>query len=246
MLGMTSALRALRESLALWPLLGWVCGALYIATLITDPDGMRAGAGLSLFAPSGERLLAFGASGARPVLLMHRWWTLFSAGWLHGDLIHIGMNMLWLRQLAPAVEELYGTGRAWVIYVLSGAAGFAASSLSAFAPWYLGWLGRPGTTVGASAALFGLLGALLHYSRRGGSRALGQTVWTWAIAAFVFGLLPGFRIDNWAHLGGFIGGWLLSYWLDPLRPERLDHLVAAVLCLLASAGAVIWSLATWR
>src|SRR6185503_18529924 len=106
--------------------------------------------------------------------------------------------------------------------------------------------GGGGFTVGASAALFGLLGALVHYSRRGGSRALGQMVWTWAIASFAFGLLRFLNIDNWAHLGGFVGGWLISYWLDPLKPERVDHLIAGALGLVVSLGAVVVSLLTWQ
>ena len=240
MFGLGSSLRKLESALSLWPLVGWICGALYIASRATDPRGPMSGAG-GFFAPSNERLLAFGASGAYPVFELGRWWTLLSAGWLHGNLLHIGMNMLGLRQIAPAVEQLYGTGRAWVIYTVSGVLGFALSTASVFMPFFRGG----GVTIGASAALFGLLGALVHYSRRGGSRALGQMVWTWAIASFAFGVLfPG--IDNWAHLGGFAGGWLLSYWLDPLRPERLDHLIAGALGLLASLGAVVWSLVTWR
>lgn len=243
---MSGALQKVRSALELWPLVGWVCGALYLATLATDPNGFLGGeGGPSFFSPSMERILAFGASGAVPVFQYGRWWTVLSAGWLHAGILHLIMNMIGLRQIAPAVEQLYGTGRAWTIYVLSGAAGFVLSSVSPFMGPLGRVLGRGQVTLGASAALFGLLGALLHYSRRGGSRALGQMVWTWALAMFVFGLLfPG--IDNWAHLGGFAGGWLLSFWLDPLKDERLDHLIAALLCIVASAGAVVCSLATWR
>ena len=241
MFGIGSSLRKIESALALWPLVGWLCGGLFLATLATDPRGAFAGAG-GFLTPSRDPLLAFGASGAYPVFGLGRWWTVLSAGWLHANLLHIGMNLYGLRQIAPAVEQLYGTGRAWIIYTVSGAVGFAASTMSVFVP-ILG--GRGGYTIGASAALFGLLGALLHYSRRGGSRALGQMVWTWAIANLAFGLLfPG--IDNWAHIGGFLAGWLLSYWLDPLRQERIDHLIAGVLCLLASAGAVVWSLVSWQ
>lgn len=244
MFGLGGTLRKLESALALWPLVGWACGALYIAALATNPQGLTPG---GLFAPDSERLLAFGASGILPVFRFGRWWTVLSAGWLHANLLHIAFNVYGLWQIAPAIERIYGTGRAWLIYTLSGAMGFAFSSLSVFVPGCVGGvLGRAGTTVGASAALFGLLGALLHYSRRSGMRALGQMVWSWALPMFVFGLLPGLHIDNWAHLGGFAGGWLFSYWLDPLKPERLDHLVGAVLCILASAGAIVWSIVTWR
>jgi rhomboid protease GluP len=149
-----------------------------------------------------------------------------------------------VRQLAPAVEQIYGGARAVVIYVLAGAVGFLFSTLSPFAPRLVQMvMGGGGVTVGASAALFGLLGALLHYSRTGGSRALGQYLWTWAAGLFVFGLVfPG--VDNWAHLGGFLGGWLLSVMVDPRRPERPFHLALAVVCLVASAAAVIWSVVT--
>jgi rhomboid protease GluP len=246
MFGLGSSLRKLESALSLWPLIGWICGAIYIAALATDPRGPMAGAS-GLLAPSNERLVAFGASGAYPFFELGRWWTLLSANWLHANLLHIGMNMLGLRNIAPAVEQLYGTGRAWIIYTVSGVIGFAASTASVFMPGFVRLVmgGGGGITIGASAALFGLLGALLHYSRRGGSRALGQMVWPWAIANLVFGLVVR-GVDNWAHLGGFAGGWLLSYWLDPLKPERIDHLIGAVLCLAASAGAVVVSLVTWR
>ncbi|HXT22241.1 MAG TPA: rhomboid family intramembrane serine protease, partial [Thermoanaerobaculia bacterium] len=172
MFGLQRSLQGLQSLLGLWPLVGWVCGALYIAALVTDPQGFSAGA---FFAPSDERLLAFGASGAVPVIRFGRWWTLLSAGWLHANLLHIGMNMLALRQVAPAVEQLYGTGRAWVIYTLSGVCGFALSTASVFMPPFVGKIMGVGTvTLGASAALFGLLGALLHYGRRGGNKAIGQ------------------------------------------------------------------------
>ena len=229
----------------LWPLVAAACVVLYVAMLAVDPGGIRSRAGLFGFlAPSTESLLAFGASGVVPVIGQGHWWTLLSAGWLHGNLLHILFNLMWVRQLAPAVAHLYGPGRTLIIYTLASAAGFLASSMNVFMPGILRMmLGRGQFTVGASAALFGLLGALIHYSRRGGSRVMGQQVWSWAIPLFAFGLLfPG--VDNWAHLGGFVGGWLVSRWLDPMRPERLDHLIAGGIGLLASAAAVLWSLWT--
>jgi rhomboid protease GluP len=249
MFGMGSALRELESAMSLWPLVGWVCGALYVACLVTDPRGLGLSGGLALFPVSIERALAFGASGAYPVFELGRWWTLLSAGWLHGGLLHLGLNMYGLWQIAPAVEQVYGTGRAWVIYTLSGVTGFALSTFAG-TPWMprlLGsLLGGGGVTLGASAALFGLLGALLHASRTFGKRALSQRIWSWALFSFIFGLMPGLRIDNWAHLGGFIGGYALSLVLNPHREGRSDHVVAALVCLAASAAAIIASLVTSR
>jgi hypothetical protein len=54
--------------------------------------------------------------------------------------------------------------------------------------------------------------------------------------------MPG--IDNWAHLGGMAGGYLVSLWLDPLQPERGDHTIGALLLLVASLAAIAYSVVT--
>jgi rhomboid protease GluP len=67
---------------------------------------------------------------------------------------------------------------------------------------------------------------------------------SWVFMAGIFGfLLPG--IDNWAHAGGFAGGYLMGRWLDPLTPERINHLAIAVVCLAASILAIIASVVVW-
>ncbi len=81
-----------------------VCGVLYALTLMTDPSAIGGGGFLSLLAPGQRPLFLFGASGAVPVFAAGRWWTVLSAAWLHGGLLHIGMNMMWLRQLMPVVQ----------------------------------------------------------------------------------------------------------------------------------------------
>ena len=58
----------------------------------------------------------FGASGAYPVFGYGRWWTILSAGWLHGGALHILFNMMWVRQIGPAVADIYGAGRMVIIY----------------------------------------------------------------------------------------------------------------------------------
>ena len=168
---------------------------LYVAMLVVDPSHIGMGGLFSIGAPSQESMLRFGASGAVPVFVLGRWWTLLSAGWLHGGLLHIGFNLYWIRFLAPETAELYGPARTVIIYTISSITGFLASSL----------LGVP-LTLGASAPILGLLGALVYYGRRTGSSAVGRMAWSYALFMIVFGFLMGGRTDNWAHLGGFVGG----------------------------------------
>ncbi|HVS03516.1 MAG TPA: rhomboid family intramembrane serine protease [Thermoanaerobaculia bacterium] len=239
MWGLTPLLRGLSLEGAFVPLVVGGSVVVFLATLAFDPSAIGMGGGMfGLLSPGRASLFVFGASGAEPVFRFGRWWTLLSATWLHGGLIHILFNMMAIRAIAPAVVHLYGPGRTTILYVVSGATGFAMSSLSPFLPGLLRLVLGAGTfTVGASAALFGLLGALLHYSRRGGVAALGQQIWVWVGGMLLLGLvLRG--IDNWAHIGGLAGGWLLAYWLDPLQPERVDHMLVGLLLLLASLAAI--------
>lgn len=241
--GFAPLLRRLGQDLGFAPLVIGACVVLYAATLLADPGGIRSSGFLSFLSPSRASLVLFGASGALPVFGLGRWWTVLSAGWLHGGVLHILFNMLWVRQLAPATAQLYGPGRAVIIYTVSCVTGFALTTAANLFPGFLQTIlgGGAGITIGASAPIFGLLGALIHYGRRGGISALSQQVWSWAIILFIFGyLIPG--VDNWAHLGGFAGGWLISYWLNPLKPERMSHLVGALVCLALSAASIIASL----
>jgi len=95
--------------------------------------------------------------------------------------------------------------------------------------------------VGASAPIFGLIGALWWYGHRGGNSHLSQQVKQMALGMLVFGfVMPG--VDNWAHLGGLAGGWVTARILDPLTPERGDHVVIALACLALSVASVAASL----
>ena len=92
--------------------------------------------------------------------------------------------------------------------------------------------------------VFGLLGAVVYYGRRTGSSMASSQAWSWAIPLFIFGLiLPG--IDNYAHAGGFGGGYLAGRMLDPLRRETIDHMLAAVACLVLSVLSVVASVLHW-
>jgi rhomboid protease GluP len=239
MWGLASLLRNVGDDMGFTMLILWACGALYLACLVVDPEGIRNQGLLSFLSPSGESLLRFGASGAWPVFGLGRWWTFLSAGWLHGSVLHILFNMMWIRNLAPPTAQLYGPGRTVIVYTVAGVCGFAASTLAAFVP-FPPILAGAGVTVGASAPLFGLLGALLHYGRRTGSSHIGQQAKSLAFTMLLFGfVMPG--VDNWAHLGGLGGGYLAARLLDPLHPERGNHVIAAALCLALSLAAVVAS-----
>jgi rhomboid protease GluP len=241
MFGFAHLLRDLGDDMGFAKLVMFGCGALYLASLAADLEAIGMGGMLSFLSPSLRSQFLFGASGAVPVFGYGRWWTVLSAAWLHGGVLHILFNMLWVRDLAPPTARLYGPGRAVVIYTVAGVTGFLASSTAgAFLPFLPRFLGGAGFTVGASASIFGLIGALLHYGRRGGSSMIGQQAKSLALTMLVFGfIMPG--VDNWAHLGGLAGGYLASLVLDPLKPERGDHVIAALLCLAASLAAVVAS-----
>jgi rhomboid protease GluP len=173
------------------------CIALYVVSLVFDPRGALTPRGLfDIFSPTGGALEALGMTGS-VAWLEGRWWTLLTAIYLHGGVLHILFNVLWIRQLGPEVEKLYGPARLVVIFTVSGAAGFVVSNS----------IGVP-FTIGASGAIFGLLGAIVAFGRKRGG-VFGQMVLRqygqWALVLFVFGFfMPG--VNNWAHAGGFAGG----------------------------------------
>jgi len=239
--GFALAVRGLGQDMGFVPFVTGACILVYALTLLFS-GGQVGMTGFGLLAPSTCSLMRFGASGALPVFFADRWWTVLSASWLHGSLLHIILNVYWIRQLAPAVSELYGPGRMVIIYTVGGIVGFLASSVAGeFLQFLPPMLSGAQLTVGASAPFFGLLGALLHYGDRGGSSMVRQQALYYAVVMFFMGLVMS-GVDNYAHAGGFAGGWLAARILDPLRPERIDHLVIALGCLALSMLSIVISL----
>jgi rhomboid protease GluP len=238
--GYGPALRRLGQDLGFVPLVMGATVTLYVLSLLLSRSNLQ-----MMMAPSTEILFLLGASGAIPVLGFGRWWTFLTAGWLHAGVLHVLFNVLWIRQLAPAIAELYGPARMVIIYVFSGVTGFM---LTTFAGAYMRWMPIPflrgaDFSVGASAPIFGLLGALFYHGRRTGSSHTAQAGLQYALFMGVFGLImPG--IDNYAHAGGFAGGYLAGMILDPLKPERVDHMVLAFACLAATFVALGASIIT--
>lgn len=228
--GFGPALRALGNDLGFVSIVTGGTIIMFVLSLVMSRDGTSIG-----LSPSNTALQILGASGAVPVFARGWWWTVITAGWLHGGILHIFFNVLWIRQLGPEIANLYGAGRMILIYTLSGIAGFTLSSVMGLLP--IPFFGAR-VTVGASASIFGFLGALVHYGRRTGSSHIGQAGIQYAVFMGIMGFIfPG--VDNAAHLGGFLGGYLGSMILDPLKKERIDHILLAVGCLIVTFGAIV-------
>ena len=105
--------------------------AFFVLALLLDLRGIfTGGSPLAFLSPSQQSLLALGASGAIPVIYYHNLWSIVSASFLHGGILHIVFNMMALYQLGPFVLREFGLHRFACIYILSGVAGFAVSVLA--------------------------------------------------------------------------------------------------------------------
>jgi len=213
-----------------------VCIAAFVASLLLDlPAAIRPRGVFDLLSPSAGALDALGMTGSY-AWARGRWWTMVTAIYLHGGLLHILFNLLWIRQLAPAVEALYGQSRVLVIFTAGGVVGFLFSDL----------FGAP-FSIGASGAIFGLLGALVRYGwSRGGTFgvAIVRQYGTWALVLFAFGfLMPG--IDNFAHAGGFAGGFAAALALDDRDRRPLTALDTAAALGVVALTALCFAQALW-
>lgn len=232
--GFAPAFRALGRDLGFVNIVTGATITLYVLSLVLSRQGNQIG-----LSPSSTALRILGASGAAPVFGDGWWWTVLTAGWLHGGPLHILFNVLWIRQLGPEIANLYGAGRMILIYTIAGVTGFTLSTLMFFLqiPFFGAFV-----TVGASASIFGFLGALVHYGRRTGRSQVGQAGLQYALILGIMGFVIS-GVDNAAHLGGFIGGYLTSLILDPWKAERIDHIIAAVVCLVITLVALLVTVA---
>ena len=135
-------------------------------------------------------------------------WRLITAVFLHVDLLHIAFNSYALLIFGPQVERPYGRVRFLLVYLVSGLAGSAFSFLLS-----------PRPSVGASGAIFGLIGVVGAYLYKYRDRlAAGQARLTNILSVIAYNLLYGFimtRVDNWAHIGGLVAGLALGWLMAP-------------------------------
>ena len=232
--GLTTVFRRLGITSLDFPhLIVTVCVALYGLSLLLDPAAIfQPRSMFDFLSPSGQSTYQLGMTGTAPVFRDGRWWTLITAIYLHGSLLHIFFNMMWVRQLAPLVKDIFGPYRLFIIFTVSGVFGFV---LSAFMGNYY--------TLGASGSIFGLLAAAIAYGRQMGSTLFTRQFLQWAVILFVFGFIfPG--VDNWAHLGGFIGGYGSAYLFSRnfVQREGPANYIGAGLCILLTVAAFLLQL----
>ena len=193
--------------------------------------------GATLSAPGGSLYERFALYG--PLVAHGEWWRLITSAFMHANLIHIGMNMLFLWWIGGPLEEAIGRGRFALLYLVSGLAG-AAGSLA---------LDPTAITVGASGAIFGILGAAFVFERQrlyvlgGGAAGL-------VVLSLILTFRPGISIGG--HIGGLIGGALAALALSRFgqthaaygRPGMLG-IAGVVAVAILSIAVAYWSVAPY-
>ena len=225
--GFAPVLRQLGADFGFVPLVVGASPSLYVLTLLHPDSGLQIMGG-GIRHPRAERPGADcrSARAARyPVFGLGSWWTVLSATWLHGSLLHIVFNMMWVRDIGPSTADVIGPARTVIIYVVSGVCGFLLSSVAgAFLP-PLPLLARRQLTVGASASISvcsarssttAARAAAASFTRRRSSGA----------DPVRFGLImPGDR--QLRARRRLPGGYFTSAFFNPLTRERGDHLLLA-------------------
>jgi rhomboid protease GluP len=165
------------------------------------------------------------------------WWRLLSSMFLHSGAVHLGLNMLSLYFLGSFVEAAFGRGRFLALYLLSGLSG-------GLAYLYFGGFNVP--AVGASGAIFGLLGGVLGYALRRGTFSWRNPLIRQLLILLALNLYIGFsvpNISNTAHLGGLAGGFAFGWLVAPSIYSRKK--LRAISPIALALGAEILLLAAW-
>jgi membrane associated rhomboid family serine protease len=185
--------------------------------------------------PSGKALAIAGLYDHH-LVARGQWWRVVTATFLHAGLLHIGFNMYALHQLGPITEHLIGKARFLVVYVVC-----AICSTLAISIWFVHVQGDPGPhrMVGASGAVFGILGVLITFLRRKGNlmgRAVARSLAINAVILIAIGIwVP--MISNTGHMGGLLPGLVFGMVLSGSFADRLDPAAArrwGILALLAA------------
>jgi membrane associated rhomboid family serine protease len=187
----------------------------------------------------------FGAK-VNQLIQQGQWWRLLTPVFLHGSWLHLLTNSLSLVWFGSGIERLYGARKYLLIYFIAGVAGNIAS-----------YLHTTGLSLGASGAIFGLVGAGLMFPIRFRSllppdapkQILGQIVPIAAINLFIGSTTPS--IDNWAHMGGLAGGAFVALFLIPdalkdRQPTRVQNTLLSTACVVVALLTLLAGFKQWQ
>jgi rhomboid protease GluP len=232
LLAFRHALYTATPRLIVTPVLTLACVAVFVAMVAK---------GAPVFWPSGAQLTGWGANDGRRVVLHHEFWRLFTSVFVHGGIIHLALNMSSLLVIGPLIERLYGNIAFGVLYLAAGIGGAIASMM----------VSPVRVSVGASGALFGVLGALLAFlstHRHSIPKSVLKPLGANALGIVIFMAILGSvvpNIDQAAHLGGlatgFVSGFLLSRPWPAVFSRRvaIRRIAMSALIALALAGTAV-------
>lgn len=220
-----------QKKVALWVkiLIGvnvvYYLAALFVSNLLSEV------ASVGFLSPSGPGLLVMGASGQELLARFHMFHSLINANFLHANLMHIGFNMVAFYQLFRPVCWSYGTDRGLVIYLVSGVFAYICSAVMGIQ-----------FTVGASGAVFGLMGALLYFAKSRGDlfgQRLFKEIAVWAVLVLAIGCFSE-GVNNVAHLTGLIAGVVLGWLLGYKTRENRKIVTIANICLVITVLCLLY------
>ena len=203
------------------PFIMALCVAFFILCLWRDGIGALNGV-------SGETMLLFGGCFKPLVSDYYQVWRFVSAIFLHWSLLHLAVNMYSLFILGTQVETFMGKVKFLAIYLISGICGCLLSCV----------VNDNVLSAGASGAIFGLMGCLLYfgyyYRNYLGSSLISQILPIIAIN-LIIGFMPGSNIDNFAHIGGLVGGFFATMAVGVPNKGKKSERINGIICLLLYA-----------
>jgi rhomboid protease GluP len=209
---------------------------LFVTALMLNPQTVNISLNPMFFLSPGTGVLyKLGATGTLPVLSEDRWWSLITANYLHGSLLHLVFNMSALNSVGKINMEIYAPSRFFLIFCLGGVISMAVSSLA----------GIP-LTLGASGAVCALIGSMSYddwRSHEGNLKMRIASIGVWVVFIGLIGLtLPA--VNNWAHGVGYVSGFFLGFcfWPRVTQNEKTLLRVAATTAMLVTIATLIYGL----
>jgi membrane associated rhomboid family serine protease len=215
-------------------LIAMAIGYLWELAVAQNPGALFGGPGALDLIKAGALVPVTGGTALDPVggIVGGEWWRLLSSMFLHAGLIHLGLNAYVLWIFGVEIERQIGRVVMLGVFLVTGI--FAGATSYAFAPGFT-------ISVGASGAIFGLVGAFIAYNYRRRQHVMAQARLRGALTMLVINLIIGFSIPgiDWrAHVGGLVAGLVAGFAVDPSRPEPLRRTFAVVGLVALLAGAV--------